>query len=110
MTMYFLNSRDISSLIDHRLLLTAKHQISLIRLFNGGLMKQRIIIVVIITRPSEEPSQKKNSDITVFRVSDSFKGLMFMQNFELDIMLFSQLKASIYVWLFSVCCLCYYLL
>ena len=46
------------------------------------LFSEFIIIVVIITWPTEKPSKKKNSDITVFRVSDSFKWLMFMQNFE----------------------------
>ena len=56
-----------------------------------------IIIVVIITWPSEKPSQKRNnSDITVFRVSDSFKWVMFMQNFEHDVTVFNHLEA-IYV-------------
>ena len=44
-----------------------------------------VIIVVIITWPGEKPSQKKNSDITVLRASDSFKWVMFMQNFEHDV-------------------------
>ena len=35
--------------------------------------QRELIIVVIITWPSEKPSQKNNSDITVIRVSDSFK-------------------------------------
>ena len=49
-----------------------------------------LIIVVIITWPGEKPSQKENSDITVFRVSDSFKWLMFMQNFEHGVTVFNQ--------------------
>ena len=49
-----------------------------------------IIIVVIITWPSEKPSQKKISDITVIRASDSFKWVMFMQNFEHDVTVFNQ--------------------
>ena len=43
---------------------------------------ETIIIVVIITWPSEKPQQKNNSDITVIWVSDWFKWVMFMQNFE----------------------------
>ena len=34
-----------------------------------------IIIVVIITWPTEKPSQKNNYDITVFRVTDWLKWL-----------------------------------
>ena len=49
-----------------------------------------IIIVVIIMWPSEKLHQKKNSDITVIRASDSFKWVMFMQNFELGVTVFNQ--------------------
>ena len=49
-----------------------------------------VIIDVIITLTSEKPSQKNKSDITVFRVSDPFKWLMFMQNFELDVTVSNQ--------------------
>ena len=49
-----------------------------------------IIIVVIITWPGEKPSQEKNCDITVFRVSDLLKWLMFMQNFEHGVTVFNQ--------------------
>ena len=51
-----------------------------------------LIIVAIITWPHEKPSQKKqkNSDITVFRVSDLLKWLMFMQNFEHGVTVFNQ--------------------
>ena len=34
--------------------------------------------------------KKKNSDITVIRVSDSFKWVMFMQNFEHGVTVFNQ--------------------
>ena len=40
--------------------------------------------------PSEKSSQKNNSDITVIRVPDSFKWVMFMQNLELDVTVFNQ--------------------
>ena len=63
-----------------------------------------IIIVVIITWPGEKPSQKKNSDITVFRVSDSFKWLMFMQNFEHGVTVFNHLEAITCELLFSFYC------
>ena len=63
-----------------------------------------IIIVVIITWPGEKPSPNKNSDITVFRVSDLLKWLMFMQNFEHGVTVFNQLMHIICVLLFSVCC------
>ena len=49
-----------------------------------------IIIVVIITWPSEKLHQKKNSDITVIWVCDWFKWVMFMQNFEYDVTVFNQ--------------------
>ena len=49
-----------------------------------------LIIVVIITWPSEKPSQKKTLDITVIRASDSFKWVMFMQNFEHGVTVFNQ--------------------
>ena len=62
------------------------------------------IIVVIITWTSEKPSQKNNSDITVIRVSDSFKWVMSMQNFELDVTVFKKSKDIFSVLLFSVCC------
>ena len=39
--------------------------------------------------PVEKPSQKNNSDITVIRVSDSFKWVLFMQNFEQDVTVFN---------------------
>ena len=62
------------------------------------------IIVVIVTWPSEKPSQKNDSDITVIRVSDSFKWVMFMQNVEHDVTIFTHLEAIICVLLFSVYC------
>ena len=49
-----------------------------------------IIIVVIITWKREKPSEKNNSDITVIRASDSFKWVMFMQNFEHGVTVFNQ--------------------
>ena len=52
--------------------------------------ENQFIIVVIITWPGEKPPQKKNSDITVFRVSDLLKWLMFMQNFEHGVTVFNQ--------------------
>ena len=63
-----------------------------------------IIIVVIITWPSEKLHKKNNSDITVVRACDSFKWVMFMQNFELDVTVFNQLKNIICGLLFFVCC------
>ena len=63
-----------------------------------------LIIDVIITWPSEKPSQKNNSVITVIRISDSFKWVMFMQNFELDVTVFNKSKDIFSVLLFSVCC------
>ena len=63
-----------------------------------------IIIIVIITWPGEKPSQKKYSDITVFRVSDSFKWLMFMQMFEHGVTVFNHSEAITCVLLFSVYC------
>ena len=63
-----------------------------------------IIIVVIITWPGEKTSQKDNSDITVIRVSDSFKWVMFMQNFEHEVTVFNHSESIICVLLFSVCC------
>ena len=62
-----------------------------------------LIIVVIITWPGEKPSPNKNSDITVFRVSDLLKWLMFMQNFEHGVTVFNHLESIICVVLFSVC-------
>ena len=58
--------------------------------FVPAITPKLFIIVVIVTWPSEKPSQKNNSDITVIRVSDSFKWVMFMQNFELDVTVFNQ--------------------
>ena len=49
-----------------------------------------IIIVVIITWPVKKNSLKNNSDITVIRVSDLLKWLMFMQNFEHGVTVFNQ--------------------
>ena len=49
------------------------------------LFKLFVIIVVIITWPSEKPSQKNNSDITVIWVSDWFKWVNLMQNLEHDV-------------------------
>ena len=63
-----------------------------------------IIIVVINTWPSEKSAQKDNSDITVIRVSDSFKWVMFMQIFELDVTVFNKSKDIFSFLLFSVCC------
>ena len=60
------------------------------KMFQLTLFLSLFIIVVIITRPSEKPSQKNNSDITVIWVSDSFKWLMFMQNFEHGVTVFNQ--------------------
>ena len=61
-----------------------------------------VIIDVIITLTSEKPSQKNKSDITVFRVSDSFKWVMFMQNFEHYVTVSNHLEATTCVLLFSV--------
>ena len=58
----------------------------------------QIIIVVIITWPSE----KTNSDITVIRASDSFKWVMFMQNFEHNVTVNNHLEAITCVLLFTV--------
>ena len=63
-----------------------------------------IIIVVIITWTGEKTSQKNKPDITVIRVSDSFKWVMFMQNFEHDVTVFNHLEAITCVLLFSVYC------
>ena len=67
--------------------------------------ENNIIIVVIITWPSEKLHKKKtNSDITVTRACDSFKWVMFMQNFELDVTVSNKSKDIFSVLLFSVCC------
>ena len=64
----------------------------------------QVIIVVIITLTGEKTSQKKKPHITVIRVSDFFKWVMFMQNFVLDVTVFNHLEAFTRVLLFSVCC------
>ena len=52
-------------------------------------MRQSIIVVIIMW-PGEKPPQKKNSDITVFMVSDLLKWLKFMQNLEHGVTVFNQ--------------------
>ena len=54
----------------------------------GGLRSLSALLVIVVI--SEKPSQKKNSDITVIRASDSFKWVMFMQNFEHGVTVFNQ--------------------
>ena len=63
-----------------------------------------IIIVVIIMWPSKKLHKKYNSNITVIRACDSFKWVMFMQNYELDVTVFNKSKDIFSVLLFSVCC------
>ena len=60
------------------------------RFKNVGKLKGEFIIVVITMWPSEKPSPKKNSDITVIRTSDSFKLVKFIQNFKHDVRVFNQ--------------------
>ena len=64
----------------------------------------RLIIVVIITWPSEKPPQKSNSDITVIWVSDWFKWLNLFKISSLMSEFSTNKSIIIYVLLFSVCC------
>ena len=54
-----------------------------------GLGMYSIIIVVIITWTTEKPWKKIEPDITVFKVSDWYQRVKFMQNLEHDVMLFN---------------------
>ena len=62
---------------------------------------QTFIIVVIITRTGEKTSQRNKLNIAVIRVSDSFKWVKFMQNFEHGVS-FQPIKNNISVYLFAV--------
>ena len=67
------------------------------------LFKWHIIIIVIIMWPTEKPSQKNYSDITVFRVTDWLKWLNLFKISSLT-SVFNQQKNIICVFLFSVYC------